>query len=131
MSEKIKYYQDKEKSIIDPKLLDSKAHSKGKELQNITSHQIRRFFNEIKSLEKKKNVQGWDKVMPLVKMVKAKAFYATSDNKADSRHRDDYKKWRAFLVDAIDSIEDQKDFEAFVKYFEAVIGFYYGEGRKK
>jgi CRISPR/Cas system CSM-associated protein Csm2 small subunit len=37
----------------------------------------------------------------------------------------------AFLTDNIDKVKDQRDFEAFALYFEAVVGYMYGKGLVK
>ena len=33
---------------------------------------------------------------------------------------------KSFLIENIDNISEERDFEAFMLYFEAVVGFFYG-----
>jgi len=54
-------------------------------------------------------------------MVKSKAMYAKGTGRIES-------EFCSFMMTNIDKVKDQKDFEAFVKYFEAVLGYAYGKG---
>jgi CRISPR type III-A-associated protein Csm2 len=129
-----KFYTDEKKKIINSKLLDEEAEKIAKSFfdrrNKVSGSQLRKFFNEVKDLEKKIEVRGWDEIMPLVKMVKSKICYATSPTKIKPFERDVYNKFKDFIQEGINSIEDKRDFEAFSKYFEAVVGFYYGNGGK-
>ena len=97
--------------------------SKTKRLKrgSLSSAQLRRFFSELRQLEKKVKVMGFDKVKPLIKMVKSKASYAA--NPANPKIPASFK---SFLIKNIDEIQTGKDFEAFMLHFEAVVGFFYG-----
>jgi len=96
---------------------------------SITSAQLRRFYGEFKSLEKKFQFrQGTGKserekaflyVLPLIKMEKSKVAYAAKKVPYD------FKKW---MNDNVDAIATPEDFEAFLLHFEAVVGFCYGLG---
>lgn len=92
----------------------------------LSSAQLRKFFNEFRQLEKKVGIEGFDKVKPLIKMVKSKAAYASNpDNPKIPR------SFKNFLITNIDQIEGEKDFQAFMLHLEAVVGFFYGiEGVK-
>ncbi|GAB4334712.1 MAG: hypothetical protein Kow0037_13500 [Calditrichia bacterium] len=137
------FYLDPEKKKINPDLLDKEAKNiaasllgtvtdrRGREKNvQVSSHQLRKFYNEVKSLEKKTKMFGWDTAEPMVRMVKAKISYATAESKIDSSERKYYRNFKNFLTKGIDSIKDEKDFSAFCKFFEAVVGYYYGEGGK-
>ncbi|HLC14928.1 MAG TPA: type III-A CRISPR-associated protein Csm2, partial [Thermodesulfovibrionia bacterium] len=91
----------------------------------LTSAQLRRFYGEFKQLQKKVDTKGYEKVEPLIKMVKSKAYYSAnpSSKKIPNAFRD-------FLKDNIDKIKDKQDFHAFMLHFEAVVGFFYGLGVK-
>jgi CRISPR-associated protein Csm2 len=91
--------------------------------KSLSSAQLRRFYGDFKSLEKKVEKQDFDKVKPLIKMVKSKASYAANpqNQKIPARFKD-------FLIDNVNSINNRKEFEAFMLHFEAVVGFYYGMG---
>lgn len=125
--EKIDYSKE---GIID--LLDKKAPQKAKELvnQGLTKTQLRRFFSEVKFLERKYNKKAdenaFQEIRPQLLMLKSKVNYALGrkGNVIPAYFRD-------FLVNSIDSIDnDHKNFEVFCKYFESVVGYCYGEGMK-
>jgi len=97
------------------------ARTKRLTRRSLSSAQIRRFFSELRQLEKKVKVMGFDKVKPLIKMVKSKASYAA--NPANPKIPSSFKN---FLINNIDEIQTEKDFEAFMLHFEAVVGFFYG-----
>jgi len=130
-----KYYT--KEGIIRHELLDKEAYEQANKFvrkikgrdgkpaidskMSLTSAQLRRFFNEFRQLEKKVQVDGFEKVKPLIKMIKSRAAYA-----ANPGNRKIPESFKEFLVVNVDSIEQEKDFEAFMLYFEAVVGFFYG-----
>jgi len=65
----------------------------------------------------------WEPVEPFVKMVKSKVYYGKG-----RKMRVD--KLAEFLEIYINKIEDAKDFRAFCKLFESVVGYFYGISRK-
>lgn len=87
---------------------------------SLSSAQMRRFFSEFRQLEKKVKFKDFDKVKPLIKMVKSKASYAAN------RPTPIPKTFKDFLVDNINRINTKEEFEAFMLHFEAVVGFFYG-----
>ena len=87
---------------------------------SLSSAQMRRFFSEFRQLEKKVKFKDFDKVKPLIKMVKSKASYAAN------RPTPIPKTFKNFLVNNINGINTKEDFEAFMLHFEAVVGFFYG-----
>lgn len=89
--------------------------------KTLSSAQLRRFFSEFRQLEKKVKVMDFNKVKPLIKMVKSKASYAA--NPSNPKIPESFKN---FLIKNIDKINEEKDFEAFMLHFEAVVGFFYG-----
>ena len=126
----IQWYKDKEKKIIDSTLLDNVAKSKAEYWTNIrigslSPTQLRRYYGEIKNIERQfislgSNTNAWNIVEPLVKMVKAKVSYDTRQSKQNKIP----EEFKQFLFESIDSIKDERDFKAFLKYFEACVGFY-------
>ena len=85
--------------------------------KSISSTQLRRFFNEFRSLEKKVNADdagAFEKTLPLIKMVKSKVAYA--GNKVP-------QSFRNFLEININAIQNKEDFNAFMLHFEAIVGF--------
>jgi CRISPR-associated protein Csm2 len=90
---------------------------------SLTSAQLRRFYGDFKQLQKKVGAQGFNRVKPLIKMVKSKAAYSANPN-----NRKIPDTFRDFLLKNVDAINDERDFEAFMLHFEAVVGFFYGQG---
>ena len=89
----------------------------------LTPAQLRRFYGDFKQLQKKVGAQGFNRVKPLIKMVKSKAAYSANPN-----NRKIPDAFKDFLEKNVDAINDEKDFEAFMLHFEAVVGFFYGQG---
>ncbi len=87
--------------------------------------QFRRFFNEARSLESKVQVLGFEKMRPLVKMIKSKIALACPKSGRDRKVPMEFKN---YVDKMIDSIQTKEDFDGFMKCFEAVLGFYIGEG---
>ena len=114
------FFLDSDKGIIREELLDEKARSLaqsfGGEQRNALSHtQLRRFFNDLRNLEKRAERSSFEKMKPRIKMVKSKVAYASKDKIPQS--------FEKFMNDSISAIENEKDFEAFMLHFEAVLGF--------
>ena len=118
------YYD--EKGNIRKELLNEDAEKTASKLvrESVTATQLRRFYNEFKGLEKRVRAKGFESVLPLIKMVRSRAFYASNGNKIPRSFKD-------FLVKNVEAINEEKDFEAFLLHFEAVVGFCYGMGLKK
>ncbi len=89
--------------------------------KTLSSAQLRRFFGEFRQLEKKVSLMGFEKVKPLIKMVKSKASYASNPSNPKIP-----QSFKSFLIENVDNINGGKDFETFMLHFEAVVGFFYG-----
>ena len=120
-------YHD-EKGNIRRELLNEDAEERAREFKTstLTLTQLRRFYNEFKGLEKRVNAKDFESVLPLIKMVRSRAFYAS--NRKNNKIPESFKD---FLVKNVEAINGKKDFEAFLLHFEAVVGFCYGMGLKK
>lgn len=87
-----------------------------------TSAQLRRYFGEVKRLDMLVQQEGWKKHALSVKLLKAKAAYAL---------RQEGKKRLSmvtFIQECVDKTNTIDDFNHFVLYFEAALGFAYGAG---
>ena len=94
----------------------------------LTSDQLRRFHNDVRDLEAKIEALGeqkFDRMRPLIKMIKSKVAYACPSN---GRERKVPSEFREYMELMINNIEDIYDFRAFSKCFESVVGYFYGEG---
>ena len=128
----VQYYKD---GFINPELVTDYAkkyadlfcdpkNPKGPD--NISSAQLRRFYGDVKNLEMRCENSSDENtaflsILPLIKLLKAKAAYAKHRKLVNQA----FKDW---IWDNVDKINDKKDFDAFLLYFEAVVGFCYGNG---
>jgi len=131
------YYKD---NAINPDLVTSRAQEwadkfapKGDNRRPgaskpINSAQLRRFYGDVKTLEmrwqnSKDKARAFRDILPMIKLLKAKAAYANKRMLVP----DSFKNW---IWENVDMINEEKDFKAFLLYFEAVVGFCYGNGLK-
>ncbi len=134
------YYDDIDKTQIKVELLDSEAKrwaesfinpKRPKEAwvrnQRLTSAQLRRFHREVKELEarvKEPNAE-FATIRPIIKMLKSKVAYACPSNGVERKVPVEFRK---YIEDMVDNVVDAKDFLAFALCFEAVVGYFYGQG---
>jgi CRISPR-associated protein Csm2 len=120
----LNYFKDAEKKILDPNLLDSYAKESAQKFRKLKSSQMRRFYDEIKAIERK-ILSGDERIAKanferdraLIVMLNAKAVYAQMRDVAPP-------DFTAFIFNHVASINDLHDFKAFVKVFEAVVAFH-------
>ncbi len=96
--------------------------------KKLTTNQLRKFFDEVKRLRMKyetlhhgredKKQEAFEKISPMLAMLVANANYALARKRIPSALKD-------FLEKRIKKINSSEQFEDFVKYFEAVVGYYY------
>lgn len=107
-------------------LLDEDAHELAKGMstrRKTTFNQIRKFYDDFLLLKEKGNNCNNDefskKIIPLIYFSKAKISYAQGrqDVKIDTEFAKEMKA-------KIDQIETRDDFENFILFYQAVIGFY-------
>ena len=95
------FYADENKKIIDKSLLTEKAQRMGRILadrrQGIKSAQLRKYFNEVKSLETQVGAKGYPVVEPIIKMLKSKVAYGM---RSTTRLPQEFKN---FIDEAIES----------------------------
>ncbi len=117
---------------IDSIWVDQKAQDAAKSFfqdkDPINSSQLRKFYGDVKSLERQwltsgKNDAAFAVIAPMIKLLKAKSEYALKRKVIPQTFRD-------WLWSHVDSIRASRDFEAFLLHFEAVVGFSYGQARK-
>lgn len=102
------------------------AHE-GKQIK-LNTAQLRRFYGEVKRLElrwqnSENKPQTFLEILPMIKLLKAKAAYANKRELVP----DTFRSW---IWENVDMIREARDFQAFLLYFEAVVGFCYGNGLK-
>ncbi len=137
------FYNDGTEEIKE-ELLDGKAKEwaesflkpkwppRGSGMKNpkLTSAQLRKFHREVKELEER--VKGLEnpqteftRIRPIVKMLKSKVAYACPSNGVERKVPEEFRK---YIEDMVDNVVDAKDFLAFALCFEAVVGYFYGQG---
>ena len=124
----IKSSADPKQEVLDPVWVDGKASEAAKSFfpgkDDIKSSQLRKFYDDVKNLERKWRVKGasdvaFTEILPMIKLLKAKSDYAWKRKVVPTS----FKSW---LWEHVDSIKTPRDFEAFLVHFEAVVGFSYG-----
>ncbi|MBI5208297.1 MAG: type III-A CRISPR-associated protein Csm2 [Candidatus Firestonebacteria bacterium] len=122
LTDKAKFWAE---SFINPKPPKERWQRNPK----LTSAQLRRFHIEAKTLEERvknlKNADDFIKIRPLVKMLKSKVAYACPITGSDRKVPEEFRK---YIEEMVDNIDDINDFKAFALCFEAVVGFFYGQG---
>jgi CRISPR-associated protein Csm2 len=121
---RIQYFKDPGRKELDSDLLDNKAAQWAKDFKDLKVSQMRRFYDELKAIERKMMVgdQGQREAnflrdRALVTMFKAKAVYAEKRKVAP-------RAFTQFIFDHEASIQTFEDFQAFVKIFEAVLAYH-------
>lgn len=116
------YFSDVEKQKLKESLIGKEAERLGKTLANLepelTTTQLRKFFNEVRSLEERMKEDNFQKA--LIDMLKSKVAYAVG--KDSSKVPEEFKD---FIFSCVDKINDEKDFYGFVKFFESIVGYFY------
>lgn len=95
--------------------------------KKVSSSQLRAFYSDVKALEQKVKMGGegaFERFYHLVKMLKSRASYIRGKKSGGNVSRE----FEEYIHTCVDAIEKEKDFEAFLKFFESTVGFYYGAG---
>jgi len=120
----MEYYTDREKSRLDPTMVDEKAQAWARSFAELKSTQMRRFYDEFKAIERKvvrggmkEQQTNFERDRALIMMFKAKAVYA-------EKRKVSPRAFTEFIFNHMASINDLRDFQAFIKVFEAVVAFH-------
>lgn len=107
---------------LDAKWVDKEASEVAEQLRDgVKAAQLRRFYSEVKTLERMWITRGQTddaflELLPQIKILKAKAVYAKERKVANEF----FKNW---LAEHVGAVNTPKDFSAFLLHFEAVVGF--------
>ncbi len=131
----LQFYEQGNKEIIRPELLGKEAETAAKKVGAVSRTQMRRIFNQIKSLDMRlEKGERWESIAPLVQLMKARIAYTVKRGKEAARkprqgeiptEQNHWDNLQRILNEGIDSIKNQNDYRAFVKYFEAVYAYFY------
>ncbi len=119
------------KWVIKEEMLTSVAESWANEFVGgnprkplLKSSQLRKFYNEVRALANRVEAEGFEKIKPLIKMLKVKVNYQKGRELVP-------KEFVDFISNCVDNVNDEMDFvDGFVKHFEAVVGYYYGKAER-
>lgn len=116
-------------------LMDSQAEDLAQRLSQVTTTQLRRFYDDVLTLRQRlaaEQRQGHDKEAVFndlradFKMLKAKAVYAHGRSEKTMP-----RPLLQFFIDHVAAVNNAREFEAFCKHFQAVVAFhkFYGDNR--
>lgn len=127
----LEFWKDKNKKQIDPELFSTKAETYAAQIAHESSDrtnnptQIRKFYDEVlrfdsmlKGLPEEKQKEEFERLLPYIKMLNAKAAYALGRNELIS------KGFKDLINSAVKEVNTKDDFDAFAGFFEAFMGFY-------
>uniref|UniRef100_A0A7C4UBY4 CRISPR system Cms protein Csm2 n=1 Tax=candidate division WOR-3 bacterium TaxID=2052148 RepID=A0A7C4UBY4_UNCW3 len=117
-------FRDKEGNLT-KELLYEKAKKTAEyfEKSNLTTSQLRKFYNEVKSLEAKieategNDDEKYKKNEALIYMLISKVNYSYNRDKSKVEALKD------FIEEMVPKIKNLQDFKDFAKFFEAIVGF--------
>jgi CRISPR type III-A-associated protein Csm2 len=117
---------------VRPELIAEAARDFGRffaEKGKPSSTQLRAFYADAKALETKMrgtgasvSAQAFKKHEYLVRMLKAKVAYVYGKETGKFVS----KEFNDFISRCVDAIQDERDFEAFMTFFESTVGFFFG-----
>ncbi len=122
----IKFWKDEAKGIVNPELFSEVANKWAEQIKTSgknnrdrnKSSQLRKFYDEVLLFHGRvKSEEEFQKMLPYIKILNAKAYYAEG-------RRLITKDFREFIQKSLSQINNKKDFDVFVKFFEAFMGFY-------
>lgn len=129
----VTYFQ-KDGSLV-PALMDSAAEDLAQHLNQVTTTQLRRFYDDVLTLRQRlaaEQRQGRDKEAVFndlradFKMLKAKAVYAHGRSEKTMP-----RPLLQFFIDHVAAVNSAREFEAFCKHFQAIVAFhkFYGDNK--
>ena len=118
-------------------LLDGRAEKQARSLQNVTTTQLRRFYDDVLALARRLDVESegggserreavFNRLRAEFKMLKAKAAYAHGRDEKQFP-----KEFLQFFIDHVHAVNSAREFDAFCKHFQAVVAFhkFFGKNR--
>ena len=131
----LEFYKDKEKGVLDPAIFQ-RAQEVAEELvreDELKSSQFRNYFAELRALENRFDRErrsdealAFARLVPQLELLKAKLAYNTRAQGPLKNAR----RFVAFLKEALEAGQrSPKDFEAMMKYVEAVLAYFYARGK--
>ena len=123
MPRPINYFRD---GKLLPELLDREAERVARQLDRVSTSQLRRFYEDVLNLRRRLAAEhAWEALRADFKMLKAKAVYANGRSE-----RTFPREFLQFFIDHVEAVKTARDFEAFCKHFQAVVAFHKFYGRE-
>lgn len=122
-----------DKITVRPDLIGKEAEENAKKILKVSPTQMRRIFNQFKALNNRVEKEGWGKIEPLVKLQKAQLEY-TIRRGQKSAQKDEKIEWdtlKNILKEALDSVQNDKDYRVITLYIEALYAYYYANTTKR
>jgi len=131
------FYVNEKDKIVKDDLFDTTAEKIAKSFVNdkvekpygVSSSQLRRLYDEVKSLDQELDgkEETWIKNHAKIRMIRSKVSYNVARAKEKkSSEADVYDHLSQFFKDWFyDTVKDEKDYHVFTSLFEAVYGFYW------
>ncbi len=122
----VRYYTDDGR--LDPALVDELAQQRAEEFRTLKSTQMRRFFDEVQAIRRQWELEAgkgrdpedaFSEVRARFAMLKARGLYAKG-----RMPREIPDAFVQFLVDHVHAVKTARDFQAFLRHFEAVVAFH-------
>lgn len=119
-------------------LLDQEAQELAREIRNMAKTQLRRYYNDVLSLQHRLELmterlggpayreEAFRQLRAEFLMLKAKAHYAYSRSSKTFP-----EKLLQFFVDHTNAVKTARDFDAFCRHFQAVVGFHHYYGKEE
>lgn len=129
----LNFWEDETKEKVNLKIFDE-AEKLVDNYKGMTTSQLRNFYNEVKNIEKIKERSDIDDsqilnlIMIRLKLLKAKLIY--NQKRSINKYNEGFKNFSSDFSNILDSkIKTLKDFDVFCKFFEALVGYFYGENQ--
>jgi CRISPR type III-A-associated protein Csm2 len=140
----LNFWEDETKEKVNLKIFDE-AEKLVDNYKGMTTSQLRNFYNEVKNIEKikERSVKNIEKIkersdiddsqifnliMIRLKLLKAKLNY--NQNRSINKRNQGFKNFSSDFSNILDSkIKTLKDFDVFCKFFEALVGYFYGSNQ--
>ncbi|MEW6565383.1 MAG: type III-A CRISPR-associated protein Csm2 [Spirochaetota bacterium] len=122
-----------DKITVRPDLIGKEAEENAKKILKVSPTQMRRIFNQFKALNNRIEKEGWGRIEPLVKLQKAQLEY-TIRRGQKSAQKDEKIEWdtlKNILKEALDSVQNDKDYRVITLYIEALYAYYYANTTKR
>ncbi len=130
----VRYFEDAGKSVLRSALVNEEAEQVAKLIKDgVRNSQLRRFYENVCDIERRLGYEAvrrklrreelFVEFLPEFKMLRAKAYYAAKRKVIPST-------LCKFFENHVAAVSNYRDFEAFLKHFQAVVAFHRYHGKE-